>query len=98
MRLYAYVTHDTGDGMPPFIFVRRTLEEIKAAAVAAVQFDPADHYDMDEEITHDDRWLERAMDEAVRQIKEWDGQEELSVDYWDGNMGNLTLTTTELPE
>jgi hypothetical protein len=41
------------------------------------------------------------MDEmrpSMDAVRAWDGQEELSVHYFDGNPGYLTLTTTDLPD
>lgn len=118
-KLYTYVCWGIDDGMPPFVKVERTLGEIKAGAVAAVQYMPEIEGPCDaceERATrsqerpddecqcecHQDTgaggWLEASCDEAVQQVRSWDGTAELTVFYWEGDEGYLTLGVTDLPD
>lgn len=118
MRLiFAYITHGTGDGMPPFVILRHTLEDIKACAISALQPDfpgpcdqcgeraargqerPEDECECEchEELEDYERLVEEYGPD-IAAIENWNGEEELTVNYFDGNPGYLTLTRAQLPD
>ena len=119
-RVYTAVTHDTGDGMEPQVYLSRSLNGIKF--IAKELLDPNNgtlrEYECEEcgsvEVERPDGdWKDPAvcddcgkemefveeldeLRESIDAVEAWDGREELTVSYFDGNMGKMTLGRTTL--
>lgn len=92
MKVYTAVTWGTGDGMEPDVLLSLTLDGIKELALSYTYCsgcgEAIPQCDCDEP---DDLAVEASV-----QIKEWNGEDDLTTYYFDGNEGHMSLGWSEL--
>jgi hypothetical protein len=98
LKLYTFIAWGTGDGVEPFVVVRRTLGGIRDAAEQALTPSVPSEGESSTDEWEEYEDLTAQLGPGIELVREWDGNEALTVDYFDGNMGYLTLTCTYLPE
>lgn len=104
MNVFVVVTSDTGDGMEDGVYTERTLESAKEVALGLLDYRKDELCDACGE--RDARGQERPEDECQCEchgymlpesraaVEAWDGEEPLEVEYFDGNMGKLSMCKT----
>lgn len=96
--MYTCTTHDTGDGMQPATYCAQTLQGIKDIAMQHLQYGntcaECSQYCEDCECGEGRFQGDPDVVDSMEAVSQWDGKSSLTVYYFDGNPGKMTLSVT----